>query len=258
MYNLVILDDDVFVLEQFVSAFDWNKMGFKVVASFDLATDCLEYLKTHPVDAILTDIIMPDITGVQLAEQCSLHYPDIGIVFISAYSDFELARSAIRYNVLDYVLKPIDDDDLLRAIEQLKKFLDKKAAIGAASSAAPKKRLESSNPTIQKIFQYVEEHYGENIRTADIAAHVLLNPSYFGLFFKKHTGDIFTNYLRRFRMEKSCELLKNTDMKIAAVADHVNYKNTTHFYKHFSEEYHMTPAEYRKQYQHVNDGEKEQ
>ncbi len=242
MYNLVIVDDDIFVLEQFVSAFDWNSMGFNVVASFDLPVDCLEYLKTHHVDAIVTDIIMPDITGVQLAEECYTLYPDIGIVFTSAYSDFEFARSAIRYNVFDYVLKPIKDEDLSRAMQQLKNFLDKKSS--SISSESP----ESSNQTIRKICEYVEEHYSENIRAADIAAHVLLNPSYFGLFFKKHTGEVFTNYLRRFRLEKSCELLKNTDMKISAIADRVNYKNTTHFYKHFFEEYRLTPAEYRKKF----------
>lgn len=250
MYNLVIVDDDVFVLEQFVSAFDWNSMGFDVVASFDLPTDCLEYLKSNHVDAILTDIMMPEISGVQLAEECFRLYPDIGIVFISAYSDFEFARSAIRYNVIDYVLKPVDDD-LYRAMQQLKSFLDKKG-----SSSAPKAH-ENDNSTIRKICKYVEEHYSENIKAADIAAHVHLNPSYFGLFFKKHTGEIFTNYLRRFRLEKSCELLRNTDMKISAVADHVNYKNTTHFYRHFYDEYHMKPAEYRKQYQCFDDGENE-
>lgn len=248
MYNLVIIDDDIFVLEQFVSAFDWNSMGFNVVATFDLPVDCLEYLKNHHVDAILTDIIMPDISGVQLAEECFTLYPDIGIIFISAYSDFEFARSAIRYNVIDYVLKPIDDDDLYRGMNQLKKFLDKK------SSAAVPRTVENDNSTIRKICKYVEEHYHENIKAADIASHVHLNPSYFGLFFKKHTGEIFTNYLRRFRLEKSCELLKNTDMKIAAVAEHVNYKNTTHYYRHFYEEYRMTPAEYRKHYQHFDDG----
>lgn len=144
MYNLVIVDDDVFVLEQFVSAFDWNSMGFDVVASFDLPTDCLEYLKSNHIDAILTDIMMPEISGVQLAEECFRLYPDIGIVFISAYSDFEFARSAIRYNVIDYVLKPMDDD-LYRAMQQLKSFLDKKGFIFCAESTRKRQFHDTKN-----------------------------------------------------------------------------------------------------------------
>ncbi len=241
MYKLIVVDDDIFMLEQFVSGFDWESMGFKVVSAFTSASECLEYLKNNHADAILTDIFMPNISGLELAEACFKLYPNIGIVITSAYADFEYARKAIRYNVFDYILKPINDDDFCLAMSRLSGFLDK---INRSNSSEDD---YDSNIRIKEIFKYVNEHYGESFTAADVAAHVMINPSYLSLFFKKHTGKTFSQYVRKVRLEKACALLKNTDLKISTITERVNYKTTTHFYRHFFDEYNMTPANFRQQ-----------
>lgn len=238
MYKLIIADDDIMMLELFKSAFDWESMGMEIAATFSSAAECLEYLKKNQIDAILTDIRMPHLSGLELAKICSELYPNIGIVITSAYTDFEYAHQAIKYNVIDYVLKPIDDDDFAKAMSRLKTFLDNSAPSSSVRS--------NTNPTINKILEYVNTHFSENISTLDVANHVMINPDYFSVYFKKHTGENFSYYLRRFRLKKACELLTETDLKISAVAEYVGYKNLTHFYERFYEQYNTTPAEYRK------------
>ena len=88
----------------------------------------------------------------------------------------------------------------------------------------------------------------ENITVNEVASYAMINPQYFSFYFKKNTGETFSTYLQKARLEKACELLKNTDIKIAAIAEMVSYKTSTSFFKYFFEQYHMTPAEYRKQY----------
>jgi len=247
MYKLIIVDDDIFMLENFVSGFDWNEMGFEVVASFTSSADCLEYLSNNSVDAILTDICMPNVSGLELAEICSTEYPDLGIIIISAYDNFEYARTAIKYNVIDYVLKPIDDDSFTESLNRLKNFLNKinNSDFGIDNDA---------NSRIKEICKYVNDHYSENLTSNDIASHVMLNPNYLSSFFKKHTGKTLSLYIRKVRLEKACYFLKHTDMKITAIAEEINYKTTTHFYKHFFEEYQMTPASYRQQFKSTDKG----
>lgn len=242
MYKLAIIEDDTLMLDYFSSAYNWEEMGFELVASFSSSADFLTYLETNYVNAVITDIKMPNITGLELSKICSERFPDIGIILSSAYSKFEYAHEAFKYNVLDYVLKPIEDEALFIAMKKLKRYLD------ITHEAYENPPLPVSNPTIKKIYQYVDNHYSENININDVSYFAMINPNYFSFFFKKHTGEKFGTYLRRYRLQKACDLLINTDLIISAIAENVAYKNTSHFHKNFFTEYGMTPDEYRKKY----------
>lgn len=238
MYKLVIVDDDSLMLRHFVAGYNWEEMGFSVVNSFHCAEDCIEYLSEHPVHALITDIRLPNMSGLELVKYCSESLPDIAIILLSAYANFEYAHQAIKYNIIDYVLKPIDYDDLVNAMSKMKQYLDK---------LVPNVDVPVIDSTpMKQIKQFIADHLQENITVNDVASHAMISPQYFSFYFKKNTGETFSTYLQKARLEKACELLKNTDIKIAAIAEMVSYKTSTSFFKYFYEQYHMTPAEYRK------------
>lgn len=239
MYKLVIVDDDSLMLRHFVSGYNWEYMGFSVVSSFNSAEDCIEYLKTHPVQALITDIRLPNMSGLDLVKFCSETFPDMAIILLSAYTNFEYAYQAIKFNLIDYLLKPINYDDLSNAMSKMKQHLDR--------TDLSSDTLDNDVETIKQIKQFISEHLQDNITVNDVASHAMINPQYFSFYFKKNTGETFSTYLQRVRMEKACELLRNTDIKIATIAEMVSYKTSTSFFKYFFEQYHMTPAEYRKQ-----------
>lgn len=251
MYKLVIIDDDSFMLKHFVTGYNWNKMGFSVCASFTSAQEALDFLKGNTVDAIITDIKMPNITGLELAKICLELYPDIPFVLLSAFSSFEYAKQAIEYNVIDYVLKPINDQDLENALLKLKNYLEKAEISRMAqqqNQTLPKESDEKINLNMIKILQYIADNLHNNITVNDVAKFAMINPKYFSYYFKKHTGLDFSNYIKNARMEKACDLLINSDLKISAIAEQVSYKITSPFFKYFSEKYGMTPTEYRNKY----------
>ncbi len=120
MYRILIVDDEK--LERNGMKFLLKKTGTELEI-FEAANgrDALEFLTRQKVEILLTDIKMPYINGLELAEKVSLQYPEIKIIMFSGYSDFSYAQTAIRYGVLDYILKPVDPLEFQKTI---KKALD--------------------------------------------------------------------------------------------------------------------------------------
>ena len=108
MYQLILIDDQEITLQAFCELFNWNDFGFQLVATFTNAEDALRFLQHHPIDLIITDIKMPLFDGLKLANYCHTNYPHIKLILISAYRNFEYAQEATKYNVINYITKPID------------------------------------------------------------------------------------------------------------------------------------------------------
>lgn len=118
MKKLIIIDDEICFLESISTLFDWSTMNFELAATFTDSSAALSYLEEHPVDAILSDIKMPQMSGLELAKICQEKYPHIKIAFLTAYSNFEYAKTAIKYNVTDYILKATSFSELSASIEE--------------------------------------------------------------------------------------------------------------------------------------------
>ena len=133
MYKIIIADDDVRFLEQFKKITDWERFEMSVVASFDNAEDVLEYVKNNIVDAIITDIAMPDMTGLDIAKYIYDNYPDVKVMLFSAFQTFKYAHEALEYGVVGYMTKPIYFEKLYKNLEKLKQILDSKKNDGFLS-----------------------------------------------------------------------------------------------------------------------------
>lgn len=131
MYKLIIVEDESQMNKQLTKILDWENIGFEIAASFENGADAIEYINHNHVDAVLTDIRVPVISGIELSKICHTSHPNIKFVFISAYRNFEYARSAIRYNVVDYVTKPITYSDFFDAMVSLYNEIDKLNHISA-------------------------------------------------------------------------------------------------------------------------------
>ena len=124
MYKLIIADDEKFILDSISTCVDWEALGFEIVASCTDGEQVIEYLDSIPVDAVLTDIRMGYITGIEIAKFISESHLPCKIVFISAYKDFEFARQGMKYGVEDYILKPSKVEDLEQTFKKIRQSLD--------------------------------------------------------------------------------------------------------------------------------------
>lgn len=105
LFTVVIADDDALVLEDLKSLVDWVKLGFMIQAVAANGNAAFDYVKKYKPDLLITDILMPGITGLELIEKVQQIHPEIKIMIISSYGEFDYAKKAISLDVHDYLLK---------------------------------------------------------------------------------------------------------------------------------------------------------
>ncbi len=131
MYKILVVDDEYLVRTGITETIDWTSHGIKVVGTAVNGEDALEKIQQLKPDIILSDIKMPVMDGMQLVEALYNKGYDGIIVMLSGYNDFEYAKSTLEKGVFKYLLKPIDNDELLSAVLQ------------AAEKLAKRRKMES-------------------------------------------------------------------------------------------------------------------
>lgn len=120
LLKVLLVDDEPFILQGLKILIDWEQEGFEVVKTAANGEEALEYLRGEQVDLIIADIKMPVVTGLELLEKIrGEKISDAHFVILSGYADFEYARKAIRYDCTDYILKPVDREELLKVLNKV-------------------------------------------------------------------------------------------------------------------------------------------
>lgn len=114
--NLLIVDDEYFIRQRLKKVIPWKELNLSFAGEAENGQEALELIEKEAVDILLLDIKMPKISGIELAKYIHEQHRHIKIIILSGYNDFEYARSAIRYGVTDYLLKPIDQQSLQESL----------------------------------------------------------------------------------------------------------------------------------------------
>ncbi|MEF2964889.1 response regulator [Paenibacillus sp. M1] len=117
--KMLIVDDEPVICEGLRCTIDWEALGVKVVGEAYDGLEALHLVKEHDVDVVLSDIRMEGMDGLQLAERLKGQFPKVRVVMISGYEDFEYARQAIRLGVSDYLLKPVEIEELTEVVNKI-------------------------------------------------------------------------------------------------------------------------------------------
>ncbi len=115
----VIVDDEETVRNGLRHHYHWSKYGIEVAADFADGESAMQWLKSHPAELLITDIVMPRMNGFELARQARALHEEIKIIFISGYTDVKYLWNALKMNAVDYIFKSIDFDELDRAVERV-------------------------------------------------------------------------------------------------------------------------------------------
>lgn len=117
--RMIIVDDEPIICEGLKKTIEWSQLGIEIA---DVAYDgeqALQIVQSEPIDIVLSDIRMDGMDGLELAQQIRTMYPEINFVMISGYEDFEYARRAMRIGVSDYLLKPVNIDELKAVVSNI-------------------------------------------------------------------------------------------------------------------------------------------
>ncbi len=123
-YKVLLVDDEAEVRTTMIKKINWKKLGFQVVGDAENGIDALEKLEFWDPDLIITDIRMPYMDGLQLAEYIYKVRPSTKVAIISGFDDFEYAKQAIKVNVMEYILKPVNAKEMSEILKKIRKTLD--------------------------------------------------------------------------------------------------------------------------------------
>lgn len=129
MFKVCIIDDELLVRELIKKSVDFNSLGFEIIGEAKDGRQALAMIdELHP-DLLLLDINIPMINGITLAKKVNSQYPEIQIIILTGYSEFDYAKGAIEAGVLDYLLKPLNKTEFTKALLKAKELLSRQASM---------------------------------------------------------------------------------------------------------------------------------
>ncbi|MGP4038629.1 response regulator transcription factor [Gracilibacillus sp. D59] len=118
--KMLIVDDEPLICQGLSNTIPWEEIDIDIVGSANNGKKALEMIRKEPVDIVITDVYMPEMDGINLSKALVDCFPEVNIIMISGYEEFEYARQAVRIGVRDYLLKPVDIDELLTLVKKVK------------------------------------------------------------------------------------------------------------------------------------------
>ncbi len=223
-------------------AFTLRELGEGItVETAENGAAALELLTSKHYDLLLTDIRMPVMDGIKLLEQLREQRQMIACILLTGYAEFSYAQSALRLGAVDYLLKPVRQEQLLEAVQ---KVLEEREE----SADHPEEELSAvGNPFVEKAIDYIKEHIDESLSIKDVAGHVHLNVSYFSVLFKEEQGMTFIDYVTDYRLKMAEELLVQSNLSLDEISEKIGYQTTSYFIKIFKKHFQVTPKQYRSQ-----------
>jgi YesN/AraC family two-component response regulator len=244
MHSVLIVEDERWVRTAIKRTIERTGLPFEVRGECGNGLEALDFLGASPVDLVLADIRMPVMDGLVFARQLRERQRQASIVMITGHDDFTYAQQALRAGVFDYLLKPVETEDMKAC---LSKWLRQREETAGAPAEAASAADEAEPPSpVEAVKAYVKANLTGDITLTEAAAKVFLNPSYLSQLFKQQTNMNFTDYVLEERIGEAKRLLCVTSLRISDIAGRVGYTDLAYFSAVFKKAAGVTPSEYRK------------
>jgi two-component system response regulator YesN len=143
--RVLLVDDEPFIRRGLAALIDWESEGYIITGEASNGISAIQLLEANEYDLIISDIKMPDMDGIELITYVKNHnLSNARFVFLSGYYDFQYARTAIRYNCCDYILKPIQREELITTLRRIREEYLKEAGNETEKRVCEKAYMESN------------------------------------------------------------------------------------------------------------------
>jgi two-component system, response regulator YesN len=252
MLRIVIVEDEDIIRRGLVCTIDWMAMGCMVVGDAPDGESGLALIEQERPDLVLTDIRMPKMDGIEMITAAkTLSGLSFRTIFITSYADFEYARQAVKLQAIDYLLKPIDEEELGKAIKKLNqaKAEQKDSAWDSVQTElvdwdAYLKDDNFMNTYVRQALCKVRDSYREKISIEAIADELAVSPSYLSRKFKESTSQTFGEILTKYRIQKAAQLLSTGTYRIYEVAEMAGFGDYKNFCLVFKKQMHISPKKF--------------
>ena len=214
-------------------------------------------------DLILMDIEMPGMSGLDAARAVLAQRPSCRVIFVTAYSLFQYAHEAVHLGACDYLLKPVDPDELEASVRRAMRQIETERKLEELATARPRPEQteteeeaedapeESENSqtalVMAHVRRYLEDNYMFDLSLDSVGEILHISPAYLSAQFKKYQKMNFLDCLTELRINAAKELLADPFRSSAEVASMVGYEDASYFARAFKKRTGMTPTQYRRQ-----------
>lgn len=116
MYNLLVVDDELYAVKGITQGIDWSQLNISHIYEAFHGEEAKQLFAQAPIDLVICDIEMPSGNGLELLEWIKVHYPQTETIFVTGHADFAYARTALHLGSFDYLLKPINNEELIKVV----------------------------------------------------------------------------------------------------------------------------------------------
>ena len=260
MYRLLVADDEIIERKVLLKTLQKNLEGQCELFQAENGREALEIYEKEKIQIAILDIEMPGINGIQAAEKIREKDKNCCIIFLTAYDEFSYAKKAITVRALDYILKPWDEKELMRVLEEAMRLAGEKeeqTRIGkvAEQAEAGQQIMEeepdyaNENLRISKVTEmlkdYICENYMKDLSVQQMAEKTNYSEPHFCRLFKQSFGQNFTSYLTEYRINMAKKMLEQPTVNVKDVGKNVGYEDSNYFTKVFRRITGQSPTEYR-------------
>ena len=240
--RIVVIEDEYRIRQGLCQLIPKLSPDFELAGSAENGYDGMYLIKEQLPDVAVCDVAMKVMDGLSMIRQ--LRDLDISCTYLilSGYSEFEYAREAIHLGVAGYLLKPVIPGELKEALLKIEEKL--------RGDVHPEKdsRERRYSYLVEAAMEEIAKRYQLGVSLNEVAASLRISPEYLSSVFARETGENFVSYLRRYRIEKACQLIRNSNKKMYEIAFLTGFENPQYFSSVFKSVTGMTPKSYMAQY----------
>ncbi|MGE6629207.1 response regulator transcription factor [Bacillus sp. NPDC077027] len=243
MYKVVLVDDERVILEGISSIIKWEEMNASVVGMMQNGLDAYELMKIEKPDIVISDIKMPRMTGIELVEQAAKAQLHAQFILLSGYGEFEYAQRAMKYGVMHYHLKPCNEQQMKTSLQAIMETMKVEPSKGGV-------QIGNKEDAASKMIHLIHDQLANPSLSLKWAAQevLFLNPDYAGKLFKQKTGEKFSQYVAKQRIELAMRKIQGgSDASLYDMAEELGFgHNPKYFSLVFKKYAGCTPSEYKK------------
>lgn len=258
MYRVLLVEDEEIIRKGIRHSVPWEDCGCCVAGEAQNGEEGIEQIEELRPDIVVTDINMPVMDGLTMIAETKNSYDYVAII-LTGYADFDYAKEAIRNGVSNYVLKPLNMEEMKEALERavlesenihfLRERNQRLQELKSINLMGESSSKAMQDAVVEQVLAYLQEHYKEKITLAELEEEIHYSERYINQKFQKEMGTTVIEYLNRYRIQTALNLIQKNCLPLSEIGWECGIGDYKYFNRVFKKYIGCSAREYRNRIQ---------